>query len=419
VGAYDPTAVGTRLGASLRRPADERTDAYKSKAISYAAYRALLDLFPARSADFTGFMTTLGYDPADTSTDTTAPQGIGNVACNAVLEFRHADGSNQLGTHPNDIGGAYSDYTGYQPVNSWDRVTDNLRWQPLCVPTPPPGATTCNGTVQSFTTPQWGQVVPFALTSPEQFPLPGPDLGKREDYLAAVDQLVKETAALDDRKKVIAEYWADGPASELPPGHWNIFAQALSRARGNTLDQDARLFFALDNAMLDASIAAWHAKLEYDFVRPITAIRELKRGRMIDGWAGPYQGVRKIPGETWRPYQPDTFPTPPFPDYVSGHSTFSAAAAQVLRTFHGSDQFGITVSVTIRAGTGRVEPGSVPKKDVRLSWSNFTAAADEAGLSRRYGGIHFREADEDARAMGRSIGTNAWNRAQTYVNGTA
>jgi hypothetical protein len=271
--------------------------------------------------------------------------------------------------------------------------------------------------VQTYATPHWGGVVPFALSRPDQFPLPGPTIIGQSAYTQAVNQLVVETALVDDRKKVVAEYWADGPASELPPGHWNVFAQAVSRMRGHTLDQDVRLFFALDGAMLDASIAAWHAKRRWDFVRPITAIREEKRGKTIRAWRGPNQGIGPIPGETWRPYQPDTFPTPPFPDYVSGHSTFSAAGSEVLRRFTGSDNLGVTV--TIRAGSGRLEPGAVPETDVRLSWSTYTAAADEAGMSRRWGGIHFADADLHARPMGRSIGAQALTRAQAYATGTA
>jgi hypothetical protein len=403
--AYDPVAVGTRLGGGLRRPAEEHTLAYKSAAVSYAAHRALVDLFPTRKADFDALLSEMGYDPALTgSTDVTSPQGIGTVAANAVLGFRHEDGANQLG--------GYRDTSGYVPVNTPDTVVNRMRWQPLRF------SDGAGGTlVQTYSTPHWGSVVPFALTRPDQFPLPGPTLKKVEEYKKAIKALVDETASLDDRMKVVAEYWADGPASELPAGHWNVFAQAVSRMRGHTLDQDVRLLFALDNAMLDASIAAWHAKRRWDFVRPITAIREECRGKTIKGWRGPYLGIGQILGETWRPYQPDTFPTPPFPDYVSGHSTFSAAAAQVLRTFTGSDA--LNVAITVRAGTGRLEPGSVPSSDVRLSWASYTAAASEAGMSRRWGGIHFNDADLHARTMGRSIGTNAYTRAQAYINGTA
>src|SRR5918993_1063497 len=95
--AYDAKALGTRTGASLRRPSGEYTANYKSMAISYAAYRVLLDLFPSQATNISGFMTSLGYDPGDTSTDPTTPQGIGNTVAKAVLDFRHDDGANQLG----------------------------------------------------------------------------------------------------------------------------------------------------------------------------------------------------------------------------------------------------------------------------------------------------------------------------------
>jgi hypothetical protein len=211
--AYDAKALGTRTGGSLRRPASEYTANYKSKAISYAAYRVLLDLFPSRASDFSGFMTALGYDPGDTSTDPTLPQGIGNRVAQAVLGFRHADGANQLGDY--NGGAPYSDYTGYAPVNAWNKVSDVYHWQPLCVPTPPPGASSCAGTVQRFATPQWGRVIPFALTKPDQF---GPATMDRSTLPSEAKDLVETQARLGDLEKTIAYYWADGPGSELPPG---------------------------------------------------------------------------------------------------------------------------------------------------------------------------------------------------------
>src|SRR5439155_11736244 len=121
--AYDPVAVGTRLGGTLRRPLVEQTPTNKKMAISFAAYRALVDLFPQSDQvpKFQALLRGLGYDPADTCTDTRHPDGIGNVAAQAVLDFRHHDGANQLGDlHP----GPYSDYTGYTPVNTPDQIND-------------------------------------------------------------------------------------------------------------------------------------------------------------------------------------------------------------------------------------------------------------------------------------------------------
>ncbi|MGH2394681.1 MAG: DUF6851 domain-containing protein, partial [Candidatus Limnocylindria bacterium] len=116
--AYDRKAVGTMLGGSLRRPPPEQTLANKKEAISFGAYRAAVDLFPASQALFESLMRNLGFDPSNTSTDTDTPAGIGNVACKAVLDFRHGDGANQLGDEPGGTPGVpYSDYTGYVPVN--------------------------------------------------------------------------------------------------------------------------------------------------------------------------------------------------------------------------------------------------------------------------------------------------------------
>jgi hypothetical protein len=131
--AYDAVAVGTRLGANKRRPVAERTQPNKERAVSFAAYLALVDLFPARQAVYAQRMATLGYvvDGTDTSTAAT----VGTTAAQAVVNYRHNDGANQLN--------GYADTSGYMPVNTWDKVVDPDRWQPLCVPLPPPGATEC------------------------------------------------------------------------------------------------------------------------------------------------------------------------------------------------------------------------------------------------------------------------------------
>jgi hypothetical protein len=410
--AYDPLAVGTRLGAGLRQPEAERTQANKDKAVSYAAYTALMDLFPARQAIFTAKLKGL-YGEAFAS-DATAPAMVGFTAAQAVLEFRHSDGSNQAN--------GYADTSGYTPVNTWDQVLSPDHWQPLCVPLPPPGATECTP-VQKFATPHWRNVTPFALTSPSQFrPDHGPAVtilkGKPSDaYRKAVDQQLTYSAGLTDTHKVIAEYWEDPPGSETPPGHWNLFAQWLSRRDHHTLDTDAKVYFALNNALLDASITAWDAKRHWNSVRPITAVRWLKQGQLIQAWGGPYQGTRTIRGEDWLPYQRANFVTPPFPEYLSGHSTFSAAAAILLKAAIGSDTFGM--SVTIPAGSSRIEPGAVPAAPVTLSWKSFGEAADQAGISREYGGIHCNDGDLEARQAGEDVGLLVWSKAKTYFNGKA
>ena len=416
--AYDRDAVGTRLGDTLRRPPPERTRANKEEAISFAAYRAAVDVFPgSRSTVFDPLMATLGLDPSDTTSDASRPAGVGNLAAQPLLEFRHADGANQLGN--------YADYTGFVSPNEPMDLTGNFDpatvhdpdlWQPLRYRDASGGLVT-----PAFVGAQWQHVTPFALGSSAMLrSSTGPARYGSQEYAAQARELLALSAALTDEQKMIAEYWADGPRSELPPGHWNLFAQFVARrdrhgAGERGIDLDVKLFFAITNAIFDAGICAWDNKCQFASVRPITAVRYLFNGRAVTAWAGPYEGTRTFDGGAWLPYQPSTFPTPPFPEYSSGHSNFSAAGAEILRRFTRSDSFG--AAVTLPAGSSRVEPGAVPGRHVTLSWRTFSEAADEAGVSRRYGGIHFRQGDLDARATGRAAAAIAWARAQAYFKG--
>lgn len=405
--AYDRAAVPTRVTAAARRPSGEHTPANKQAAISYAAYRSLSDLFPSEVALlFDPLMRRLGYDPADMIMNVTEPRGIGNVVARDGIDFRHQDGANQLG----DLSpGSYSDYTGYRPANTPELLGDPNRWQPVPV---------YNGSryvVPSFLAAHWWRVTPFALSAPDALRPPPPPAWPHGLYRAQANELLQLSRQLSDRQKAIAEYWSDGPASETPPGHWNLLAQRVSRRDHNTIDDDVRLFFALNNAMLDASIAAWDCKRYYDSVRPVSAIRFLFAGKPVLVWGGPHRGTQLIDGAQWMPYQPATFLTPPFPEYVSGHSTFSAAAAEILRSFTGSDNFGH--ATTVAAGSSQIEPGSTPKEPVTLKWQTFSEAADEAGMSRRYGGIHFESGDLAGRQLGRAVGKLVWHRALDLMTG--
>ena len=427
--AYDRVAVGTQLGGALRRPARERRFDNKVEAISFAAYRAAVDLFPGSQASvFDGLMAGLGFDPGDRSTDAASAVGIGNLTAEAVLAFRHRDGANQLGDEPGGLSGVpYADYTGFVPANEPmdtrapldpSTVHDPNAWQPL---------TYLDGSGQivtpRFVGAQWQRVRPFAMASSATLRSPtGPARFGSAEYVAQAQALIDVSAALTDEQKMIAEYWADGPHSELPPGHWNLFAQQVAHrdSTGDSeldLDRAVKLFFALTNAVFDAGCCAWDNKRAFASVRPITAIRYLFAGRRIRAWAGPGRGTQTIAGEEWFPYQPTTFPTPPFPEYSSGHSNFSAAGAEILKLFTGSNRFG--GSVTLPARSSRVEPGLVPSSDLTLTWATFSDAAAQAGISRRYGGIHFEQGDLDARQTGKDAARRCWALAQTYFAGTA
>jgi hypothetical protein len=238
--AYDAKAVGTELGGSLRRPARERTEDNKEQAISFAAYRALIDLFPAdKNALFDPFMKSLGYDPNNSTADITTPAGVGNVACAAVLSLRHHDGSNQLGDL--SAGGVpYADWTGYTAVNppsivptNWAGVIDPNRWQPLQY-------TDATGTfvTQGFLAGQWYRVKPFAMTSASEFRSFigsfGPATYGTQAFIDQARELIHLSANLTDEQKMIAEYWKDGPHSETPPGHWCLLAQFVSERDHDT-----------------------------------------------------------------------------------------------------------------------------------------------------------------------------------------
>ncbi len=398
--AYDPVATGVHWDRDIRQPLRERTETAVREAVSMAAYRALADLFPTETtALFDPLLRRLGLSPAAVATDPGTPVGLGNRCADLVLTASHADGSNQRG----ELGGAaYSDYTGYAPVNSPDRLTDPNRWQPL---------RNADGSPQVFTAPHWRLVTPFALTSLGQFRPPPPPQYPDPRYRDEADAVLRMSADLTDREKAITEYRADGPNTETPPGHWALLAQALAARDRHTLSDDVVMYFALGNALLDTSIAVWEAKTTYDYVRPISAIRFLHGGRTVSAWGGPGQGTRPIAGETFQPY----IATPAFAEYTSGHSGFSAAAATVLAAFTGSPLFG--ASVTIRAGSSVVEPGRTPAVDITLNWPTFDEAAAEAGLSRRYGGIHFESADLASRAMGAAVGRQVWQNVERRLGG--
>ncbi|MBT2212752.1 vanadium-dependent haloperoxidase [Actinomadura sp. NEAU-AAG7] len=414
--AYDRRAAGTRFGTRLRRPRAERTARNKDQAISYAAYTAAVDLWPTERPRFDALMAALGYpvSPAGRAGE------IGVRACEAVLRSRHDDGANQLGDlQP----GAYSDYTGYRPVNDplmvgrpMDKRTlrDPGRWQALALMDDAGVPRT-----QEYMGPHMGYVQPFALRSWDQFKIPAPARYGSRAYTRQARDIMRTTAHLTDRQKVISEYWADeGPGFVSPPGTWANIARFVSLRDRNGVDDDVKMFFAMTNAVFDSSIAVWGYKRHHDSVRPISAIRYLYGGKRIPSW--PEHGRRHqkvIDGGTWWPYQPPFFVTPAFAEYPSGHSAFGAAGGQVLKMFTGSDRYGD--SVTVRAGSSRVEPGRSPRRNVTLRWPTFSSAIEENGVSREYGGIHFKDAVEYGTSMGRKIGVQAYNEARLLFAGFA
>jgi hypothetical protein len=273
-----------------------------------------------------------------------------------------------------------------------------------------------------------------------------------------------------DFARALTEFWADGPDSETPPGHWNTIANEVSDAHEgplritgegpavDRLEWDVKLYLALNGAVHDAAIAAWGTKREYDSARPISIVRYLaSRGELpvvpglveritaessragarhaalrdhlgelaVHTWRGNPEdpktqaaGVGWIRAADWVPYQLPTFVSPAFAGFVSGHSTFSRAAAEVMTAFTGSDAFpGGLLEWRVEPGTFRNERG--PEKELTLQWATYADAADDAGISRLLGGIHVPSDDFGGRRVGYECGREAWALAQRYYDGSA
>jgi hypothetical protein len=317
-------------------------------AASAAAHKVLVDQFPAQKAAFdSAYQAALAK--ASKIPQKRAGVAWGESVAIQILAARANDGSATVVPPPSGTG-----------PGAW-------------IPTPPAFA--------AYLLPQWGILQPFCMRSTSQFRPPGPPALTSERYAADVNEVKLLGAATNSIRTAdqsqIALFWADGAGTETPPGHWNSIAQDVALARGNTVEENARLFALLNLAMADAAICAWDAKYTYSFWRPVTAIRNAD----TDG------NPATDPDPTWSSF----IGTPPFPDYVSGHSTFSAAAATVLALFYGTDHIAF-------------DTGSDFLPGVQRHFNSFSAAAAEAAISRLYGGIHFRSANEDGLQGGLSIG---------------
>ena len=534
--AYDADAAGVFVDEA--RTADDEA-AEREEAMSYAAYRVLVARYlPSPRAEIAvtqldELMDDLCYDRSIVTTQGDSPAAFGNRIAETILEFGLTDGSNEAE-------GYVADYVSVNPPLVVDRpgtdMNDPNRWQPLELEVmEAQNGIPLEDTVQTFVGPNWGSVASFALPDADADGLtfdPGPppmlgDPATDDEFKAAVNEVIGYSATLDpasgetidispaaegnrelgsydsvghsqnpvtgepyapnvvdlgDYGRVIAEFWADGPMSETPPGHWNSIANFATddlaelgplRLGGDgvevdRLEYDVKLYLALNGAVHDAAIAAWGAKGHYDYVRPISMIRYMgglgqstdpdaasfdPEGLLLeDGLVETITEASSAPGERhealadhvgeiavrswqgepgdlereiggvgwiraveWVPYQRSTFVTPAFAAYVSGHSTFSRAAAEVLTEITGSEFFpGGVGEWPVEAEGLEFEAG--PTEVVTLRWATYQDASDEAGVSRLYGGIHVRADDLAGRALGARVGVDAWELAQTYFD---
>jgi hypothetical protein len=407
---YDDHAIPLYLTSTERRPASERTTKNKEVAISYAAYRTLLEYYFSDSVMLRKKMTDFGFDPDNDSMDPTSPEGIGNLAARAVIEARLDDGSNQRGMMASAKAERYADYTKYVPVNNADELTDLARWQPKYF---------SDGNGGKFApaclTPHWWKVEPLALDSASQFrPIPPPLVGS-EQLAREVKEVVELQANLTDEQKALVEFMRDGPKSVQQAGHWFIFAQEVSVRDQHTLDDDVKMYFLVEAVAMDAFIAAWDAKMYYDYARPYSLVHDFYKDKKIKGWAGPGKGVIEMKGQDWRPYSPETFLCPPFPSYVSGHSCVSGGCAEVLKRFTGHDHFGSEIRMISGALTDPDHTGDT----VILKFPTFTQAADMAGLSRVLGGYHIQADNVEGLALGRKVADVVWRKYLKHLGASS
>ena len=503
----------------------EQWEEARQEALSVAAHR----LLSHRYGDSIGGVRTrdcvdrvladLGYDPEKTREERGEAGRLGLDVVQVVIDIFWEDGALEELNHQ-DL-----DYLFPAPPLVVDdpgtEATDPTLWQVLDLAQ----AITQNGIavdagLQGYIGPHWSEVTPFAIERPEPglpYVEPGarPELG--EEMKEWVVDVIERTAWLDvkdptlmdaspgaygknslgrddgqghplnpytgqpyapqmvarsDFGRVLAEFWADGPDSETPPGHWNRLAhQALDHPAferrffgvGEVVDEltyDVHLYLVLNGALHDAAIVAWELKRLYETARPITLIRwKGAQGQSTDPELPSYhpdglplvEGLIEVvtressaPGERhehlrpyigqvviftwpgapgdyerrsapcvwqraveWSPYQPRTFVSPAFPGYVSGHSAFSRTAAEVLTALSGSAFFPGGLAEFVARENEYLEFEMGPSQEVRLQWATYYDAADQAGQSRIWGGIHIVPDDYDGRVFGAQVGLRA------------
>ncbi|GFJ76349.1 hypothetical protein Phou_005290 [Phytohabitans houttuyneae] len=403
---YHPTAVGifSNLG---RRPAAEHTTRNKNIAVIYSAFTSLNVVFPQYKTRWLEMMETAGLDPANTAEDPTTPSGIGILAAKNAIASRKHDGTNRAG----DEGGQkynrqpYADYTGYKPVNSAYELRDPSRWQPNTV------LKRDVYTVQEFATPQFALLKPFTYDSPKQMPVSRPANNyylNRKGYRAQADEVLKASAALDDRQKMSAELFND---LVRPYG-----AVAGRIVIGGQLSTEAAVHYVVTGAItgLDVTTTSWFYKRKFDSVRPFSAIHHLYGEKKVTAWGGPGKGtVNDIPGEEWQGYLSTL--AIGSPEYPSAIAALCFAYAQQARRFIGTDSLQIFVPLT--KGSSLVEPGITPANDMTLQWGNLTDWANDCGKSRVWGGENFPGSVEASRQYATKIGDLAYEFVQRKVNG--
>jgi hypothetical protein len=366
LGTYTPTTVG----ADIDTTAAAATAAYN---VLVSNYNDLYGAGNSYVSSFTSLYNSQMSSIADGAAKTRGME-VGQASAQAMITARANDGWNAAATYTTQPSGT---------IGAWQPGTSSGAWG------------SSSGT---FVKSEWGYLTPFTMTSGSQF-RPTSMAGYQANDLASFVASQAYTDGFNEVKSLgaatgstrtadqtaIAYFWVDGPGTASPPGHWNRIAQTVSASMGLSVEDNARLFALLNLAEADAGIATWDSKRYYDFWRPMMAINIAD----TDGNPDTLQDA------AWAPL----IPTPSFPAYVSGHSTFSMTAAQILAQFFGTDDI---------AFTSDTESPFLPAGYER-SYTSFSEAAEEAGLSRIYGGIHWAWDNTDGQVLATDLASNVFN----------
>lgn len=373
--AYDSKAISDPATGFCRQPKPKRTLANKETAISYAAYFVLEELLPGQIAIFDQLMEALGYETQNLPNDLDSAPRIGARAAEELLKVRRKDRSNQLG-NLNPSGVPYSEpillpgYKPYKYINTVDKLNDINYWQPLRNP---------DGSAQVYVIPHWGDLVPFGFSSGSKFTpkeKPARTYKNYAAFVAQAKQIYDISNSLTPKQELIAFYWDGQVVPAASP--WHGIAAEIAIRDNYSLDDEVKLFFATSNVLHDAIIASWNTKRLYNAVRPITVIR-------------------KLFDPTWD----SLIPTPPHPDFTSGHAVLASSAAVMFKEFTGSDYYG-----------GSYQD---PDTGITLSWETFEDTVTEAGLARMYAGIHTEKAVLAGQEQGRNVGKAVWKKIKRLI----
>ena len=342
-------------------------------AAAQAAHDVLVGIFAGNTSQIATFDNLLSSHLSSVTDATQRTNGVqlGQTVAAAITALRANDGATASSTYTPQPAGT---------PGAWQLPSGSGAWG--------------SGTGE-FVKSEWCFVTPFTMTSGSQFrPSPPPALNSQA-YVDAVAQ-VKSLGGSNSTTRtadqtLIAKFWIDGPGTASPPGHWNQIAADISASKGLTLQQNARLFALLNMAEADAGIATWEAKRTYDMWRPVDAIQQ----------ADLVAETASLKDAAWAPL----IPTPSFPTYTSGHSGFSGAGATVLASFFGTDDIAFTTGTTSLL----LPPGTT------RSFNSFSEAADEAGMSRIYGGIHFMFDNVSGLQLGADVANNVYANYLTPV----